>query len=124
MYLLFALISTLLNLLTQYISTTVYVGIYSLYVSMFFGTLVGLLSKYLLDKNYIFNFTPKDKKKDFKTFILYTLTGVFTTLIFWGTEISFDIFWGSKVAKYIGAIIGLSIGYAIKYYLDKKYVFK
>ena len=124
MYVLFALIATVVNLLVQYICTTVYVGIYNLYVSMFFGTLAGLISKYLMDKKYIFNFKPKDKKKDFKTFILYAITGVITTLIWWGTEISFDVFWGSKVAKYIGAILGLSIGYVMKYYLDKKYVFK
>ena len=26
-------------------------------------------------------------------------------------------------AKYIGAVIGLSIGYIIKYFLDKRFVF-
>lgn len=124
MYILFAFIATLINLLFQFISISVYSGVYNLYVAMFFGTLAGLITKYMLDKKYIFKFKPKNKKKDFKTFIMYSLTGGITTFIFWGTEISFDVFWGSKVAKYIGAIIGLSIGYSIKYYLDKKYVFK
>lgn len=91
---------------------------------MFMGTLVGLISKYILDKKFIFHFKPKNKKNDAKTFISYTLTGSITTLLFWGIEISFDSVFGGEVAKYIGAIIGLSLGYSIKYLLDKKFVFK
>jgi len=49
--------------------------------------------------------------------------GVFTTIIFWGTEIAFDILFQDPNAKYLGAVIGLSIGYVIKYFLDKRYVF-
>ncbi len=49
--------------------------------------------------------------------------GIFTTIIFWGTEIGFNAIFENQNAKYIGAIIGLSIGYAIKYFLDKKFVF-
>ena len=48
---------------------------------------------------------------------------VFTTIIFWGTEIAFDTLFQDPNAKYLGAVIGLSIGYIIKYFLDKKYVF-
>jgi putative flippase GtrA len=90
---------------------------------MFFGTLAGLVTKYLLDKRYIFYHTPKDKKDDAKKFALYSFMGVFTTVIFWGTEIGFNAVFENPNAKYVGAIIGLSIGYVIKYYLDKKYVF-
>ena len=49
--------------------------------------------------------------------------GIFTTIIFWGTEIIFNTLSQSPYAKYLGAVIGLSIGYVIKYFLDKKYVF-
>jgi putative flippase GtrA len=66
---------------------------------------------------------PKDKKDDAKKFILYSLMGAFTTIIFWGTEIAFDTLYQDPNAKYVGAVIGLSIGYVIKYFLDKKYVF-
>ena len=55
--------------------------------------------------------------------MLYSLMGVFTTIIFWGMEIAFDILYADLNAKYIGAIVGLTIGYIIKYFLDKKYVF-
>ncbi len=122
-YTIFALISTLFNLLFQYLSFLVYSDFASLYVAMFFGTLAGLVAKYILDKKFIFYHTPKDKKDDAKKFALYSLMGVFTTVIFWGTEIAFDTLSGNPNAKYLGAVIGLSIGYVIKYFLDKKYVF-
>lgn len=122
-YTIFAVISTLFNLLFQYLSFLSYSGLGSLYVAMFFGTLAGLIAKYVLDKKFIFYHTPKDKKDDAKKFALYSLMGVFTTIIFWGTEIAFDTLSQDPNAKYLGAVIGLSIGYVIKYFLDKKYVF-
>ena len=122
-YALFAAISTLVNLLFQWISFLFYGGWGSLYLAMFIGTLAGLVSKYILDKKWIFYHTPKDKKDDAKKFILYSLMGVFTTIIFWGTEITFNALFENPNAKYLGAVIGLSIGYIIKYFLDKKYVF-
>ena len=122
-YTIFAVISTLFNLLFQYFSFELYSGFASLYVAMFFGTLAGLVAKYILDKKFIFYHTPKDKKDDAKKFALYSLMGVFTTIIFWGTEIAFDTLSQDPNAKYLGAFIGLSIGYVIKYFLDKKFVF-
>ncbi len=123
-YSLFALIATIINLFTQFISLAIYSQDFSLYIAMFFGTLTGLIAKYILDKKYIFYYVVKDKKEDSQKFILYSIMGVFTTLIFWGFEIGFDYIFDSEIAKYIGAIIGLSIGYITKYFLDKKFVFK
>jgi len=119
----FASISTLFNLLFQYMSFLIYSGFASLYVAMFFGTLAGLVAKYILDKKFIFYHVSKNKKDDAKKFALYSLMGVFTTIIFWGTEIAFDILLQSPNAKYLGAVVGLTIGYIIKYFLDKKFVF-
>ena len=90
---------------------------------MLFGTLAGLVAKYIFDKKFIFYHTSTDKKDNAKKFALYSLMGVFTTIIFWGTEIAFDKLFQGPNAKYLGAVIGLSIGYVIKYFLDKKYVF-
>ena len=122
-YSIFAVISTLFNLLFQYLSFGLYGGFASLYVAMFMGTLAGLVAKYILDKKFIFYYDVKDKKEDATKFALYSLMGVFTTIIFWGTEIAFDALSQDPNAKYLGAVIGLSIGYVIKYFLDKKYVF-
>ena len=122
-YTIFAAIATLFNLLFQYFSFLVYIGFGSLYVAMLFGTLAGLVAKYILDKKFIFYHIPTDKKDNTKKFALYSLMGVFTTIIFWGVDIAFDTHSQDPNAKYLGAIIGLSIGYVIKYFLDKKYVF-
>ena len=123
-YSFFALIATIINLFTQFISLAIYSQNFSLYIAMFFGTLTGLIAKYILDKKYIFYYVVKDKKENSQKFILYSIMGVFTTLIFWGFEIGFDYIFDSEIAKYIGALVGLSIGYIVKYFLDKKFVFK
>ena len=122
-YIIFAIISTIFNLSFQWLSFFVHQGFLALYLAMFMGTLAGLIVKYVLDKKFIFYHEVKDKKDDAKKFALYSLMGVFTTVIFWGTEIMFDMFLENDNAKYLGAIIGLSIGYVIKYFLDKKFVF-
>lgn len=122
-YTIFAVIASLFNLFFQYISFLVYSGFASLYVAMFFGILPGLVGKYILDKKFIFFHTPKDNKDNLKKFALYSLMGLFTTIIFCGTEITFDALSQDPNSKYLGAIIGLSIGYIVKYFLDKKYVF-
>jgi len=120
-YTLFAIISTIINLLFQYLSLKIYPnGFASLYLAMSIGTLSGLIIKYILDKNFIFYHKTKDKKDDKKKFLLYSVMGIFTTMIFWITEIIFNHLFD---LKYLGAIIGLGIGYIIKYFLDKKFVF-
>ena len=122
-YSIFAIISTLFNLAFQYITNHLYSGFGALYLAIFIGTLAGLIPKYILDKKYIFYHETKDKKDDVKKFGLYTLMSVFTTIIFWGTEITFDMIFDNENAKYLGAVVGLSVGYVVKYFLDKRYVF-
>jgi putative flippase GtrA len=122
-YTFFAVISILVNLLFQHFSFTIYTGHLSLYIAMLTGTVAGLLTKYYLDKKWIFYYEHKDMRDNTEKLTLYTLMGVFTTIIFWGTEIAFDYFIPHPNSKYVGAIIGLSVGYVIKYYLDKKFVF-
>jgi len=122
-YIIFAVISTLTNLFFQYVTFLTYSGFGSLYVAMLTGTITGLASKYVLDKKFIFYHIPKDKKDDARKFVIYSLMGIFTTTIFWGTEMMFYYLAPYPNAKYIGALIGLSIGYVIKYFLDRKFVF-
>ena len=123
-YTVFAIISTAVNLIFQYLSFTLYQGIFALYAAMFLGTLAGLVVKYILDKKYIFFHVSKNKKDDGKKFAIYSLMGVFTTCIFWGFEVGFDYAFGGEIAKYIGATVGLGLGYFVKYNLDKRFVFK
>ena len=88
-----------------------------------FGTCIGLLVKYILDKVYIFKYVVKGIKKNTKVFLIYTSSGIATTLIFWFFEFSFEFLFNTKIMRYIGALIGLSISYYIKYNLDRKFIF-
>ena len=90
---------------------------------MLVGTATGLLLKYYLDKKYIFLFTAKSIAHDTLTFALYTMMGAGTTLIFWGFEFVFEWMFQSKQMRYLGAVIGLGIGYCMKYRLDRHDVF-
>lgn len=123
-YVLFAIVSTLLNLGVQHIVfATLGEGAYVIYVALFCGTLAGLVVKYVLDKIYIFEYRTKSKSDDLTKFFLYSSMGVFTTIIFWAFELSFNYCFEFAYAKYVGAVIGLTIGYVAKYFLDKRFVF-
>jgi putative flippase GtrA len=123
-YSLFAGIATLINLGTQFATLKIYSGKFSIYIAILAGTGTGLVVKYVLDKKYIFYFITVTKKQDFQKFVLYSLMGVVTTLIFWGTELLFHFMLEGQWAKYVGGAIGLMIGYTTKYFLDKHFVFK
>lgn len=122
-YVLFAVIATLANLFGQEVTTMLIDSQHELFLSMLVGTALGLIVKYLLDKKFIFQYTTETASKNFMTFLLYSGMGVVTTCIFWVTEYAFDAWFDTKTMRYVGAIIGLSIGYITKFYLDKKFVF-
>lgn len=123
-YSLFALIATLGNIAAQDVTVSYYKGIYAIELSILVGTGIGLIIKYVLDKHYIFKFKTQTAAHNSKTFILYTLMGILTTLIFWGFEFGFNQIFQTKQMRYLGGIIGLSIGYITKYHLDKHFVFR
>ena len=122
-YAILAVIATAANIASQDVALRFYTGMYDVLFSVFVGTAVGLVVKYVLDKAYIFRFQAKNAIDDGQTFMLYTLTGIITTAIFWGLEFGFDWMFQSKEMRYLGGIIGLSIGYVAKYQLDKRFVF-
>jgi putative flippase GtrA len=123
LYSLFAGLSTVVNIGSQMLSMLIYSGAYAVEISIFMGTLAGLPFRYFLEKRYIFSFESKNIKHDGQLFILYSFMGVFTTAIFWGTEYAFHLIFTTDVMRYIGGVLGLSIGYYIKYQLDKRFVF-
>lgn len=92
--------------------------------AMAVGTLVGLVVKYLLDKRWIFYDQTTGARAQGAQFLLYSLMGVLTTVIFWVSETAAWMIWGTDLAREIGAVLGLSVGYVTKYLLDRRYVFR
>lgn len=123
-YTVFAIIATIANIAAQDITAHIYIGMYSIILSVIAGTAVGLVIKYILDKHYIFRFQTRNITHNSKIFVLYTLMGIVTTLIFWFFELGFNHFFQTKQMRYFGGVIGLSIGYIVKYQLDKRFVFR
>ena len=124
LYFVFAVISTFINLFIQRLVLSLNDGNKFLFLAIFLGTLFGLITKFYLDKNFIFLESKKKFKNDITTFPLYTLMGLFSTLIFWSFESIFWFTWRNNIMREIGAIIGLTFGYSVKYKLDKRFVFK
>jgi len=123
LYAFFAALATASNLGSQAVVIWAYQGNFAVEISILVGTGIGLPIKYLLDKRYIFRFATKDLAHDSWLFILFTLMGVATTLLFWGTEYAFHLLFDTATMRYLGGAIGLILGYIIKYQLDKRYVF-
>ena len=122
-YSLFAVVSIIVNITTQDLLIRIYSSEFAVVLSVLAGTATGLVSKFLLDKHYIFYFRSKNLTHDMRLFTAYTATGIGTTLLFWACEFSFEFLFGSRLARYSGAVLGLTLGYLLKYRLDKKLVF-
>lgn len=117
------MIATATNIGAQELVIRTYSGSYDVLLSVIVGTGVGLIVKYVLDKRYIFRFRTRNVAHDSWTFVLYTVMGLATTVIFWGFEFGFNHVFATKEMRYVGGVIGLAIGYLTKYHLDKRYVF-
>ncbi len=88
------------------------------------GTLAGFVVKYILDKNFIFFDTYSSHASEALKVLLYGLFSIVTTLVFWSFEAGFWAIWQTDVAKYGGAVLGLALGYAAKFLLDRRFTFR
>ncbi len=122
-YTIFALIATIANIGSQDLFLRWYHYHYAIILSVLVGTIVGLVVKYWLDKRFIFRFNTSSVGEDSWLFTLYTLMGVVTTAIFWGFEFAFHFWFNTDFMRYTGGVLGLAIGYLMKYQLDKRFVF-
>ncbi len=120
-YAAFAVLAILANLATQRLSLAVFPNAYI--PALAGGTIIGLVVKYALDRTWIFAGAAQARGGQAGTFGLYAATGVVTTLIFWGFETVAWLVWQTHMAREAGAVTGLVLGYAIKYQLDRRYVF-
>lgn len=92
--------------------------------SLIVGTGGGLLFKYVLDRNYIFKAGGVGAAKDAARFSLYAGFGLFTTAVFWTAEWVGHYWIEGEAGRYIGGGLGLCIGYALKYWMDSRWVFQ
>lgn len=123
LYAAFAIIATAANLSSQALVIWLYKGVYAIEASILIGTIIGLPIKYVLEKQHIFAFTTENFAHDSKLFLIYSFMGIFTTALFWGVEYAFQRQFGTDAMRYLGGGIGLTLGYIIKYHLDKRFVF-
>lgn len=123
LYCLFAAFSTVINIGVQMLSIWIYTDLYAVEVSIICGTVAGLPLRYLLEKHFIFKYKSQGIRHDGGLFVLYSFMGIFTTIIFWLVEYTFHLIFLTDSMRYLGGVIGLTIGFYIKYQLDKKFVF-
>ncbi len=122
-YVLFAVLATIANLAMQRLVLAINSEAIGFAIAVVMGTAVGLVLKYILDKRWIFEDHSTGVAQHSRKFFLYSLMGVVTTLIFWVTETAFWIVWGTDAMRELGAVLGLAVGYTVKYQLDRRYVF-
>ncbi len=122
-YTIFAIIATVANLAMQRVVLLGGESAPWFMAAVAAGTLIGLVVKYVLDKRWIFGDTSTGVKAHGKKFGLYTAMGLITTAIFWGTETAFWLAWRTDAMRELGAVLGLAVGYVVKYNLDRRFVF-
>ncbi|QIE54078.1 GtrA family protein [Pikeienuella piscinae] len=123
-YSVFAVLATLANLAAQRLVLAAVDGEIGFAMAVIAGTGAGLVLKYILDKRWIFDDRSTGLAAHGRKFTLYTIMGVVTTLVFWGFETAFWLIWRTDPMRELGAVIGLAIGYVIKYQLDLRFVFR
>ncbi len=123
LYMLFAVLSIIFNIGSQIVIVWAYKGPFFIEISIVDATTASFPLRYFLEKRYIFAFTSENLMHDGKLFVFFSAMGVITTLIFWGVEYGFHLIYDTNVMRYVGGVIGLAIGFYLKYQLDKKYVF-
>lgn len=120
----FAGLAICINLLSQNALLSAFGGFwFGIYLAIAFGNGAGLVFKYIADKYWVFEDADPSLVQNSRKFALYAAFGVGTTLIFWGVELAFHYIFQSQFITNVGAIIGLCIGYVIKYNLDKHVTF-
>lgn len=122
-YTAFAAMATLINLGTQRLIFAGGAEPVRFVVAVIAGTLAGLVVKYVLDKKWIFYDEGQGLRAHGRKFSLYVIAGLATTTIFWGTETLFWVASNDPTMRELGAVLGLTIGYLIKYRLDRRFVF-
>ena len=139
-YMVFAIIAIIVNIIIQIFSKEIFISIFNSFAYNYIeftssifeywflfalgaGTFAGFVFKFIADKFIVFEDKMDNSlEKTSKQLALYFSFAIITTAIFWGFELAFKILFTGD-AYLIGGMIGLAIGYSIKFILDRKYVF-
>jgi len=124
LYVALAVVAIAANIGAQDLFARLYRGTLDELLSVVAGTAVGLLAKYALDKRFIFGFRARSAAHDARVFLQYAAMGLVTTLVFWALEFGFAHAFGGRAMRYLGGVLGLGLGYYLKYRLDKRFVFR
>ncbi|EYD76137.1 hypothetical protein Rumeso_02326 [Rubellimicrobium mesophilum DSM 19309] len=120
----FALLATAVNLGTQRVLLGDSASPLRFLVALVAGTLAGMAVKYVLDSRWIFRAGPTSAATHGKRIGKYAGTSVVTTLVFWGSEAAFFAVSPTQGSREAGALLGLAVGYVLKYHLDRRLVFR
>ena len=119
----FATFSFGINIGAQIISTVFYDGPFFIELSILVGTAAGMPPRFILEKRYLFNSESLNHDDNRRLFFMYCGTAVLSTICFWSAEYAFHLIYENEEMRYVGAVIGLTVGFWLKYQLDKNYVF-
>ncbi|MEL7283660.1 MAG: GtrA family protein [Pseudomonadota bacterium] len=123
-YALAAVAATITNIGAQWLIVSLLGNTaYVVYASVLIGTAVGLVAKFLMDKFLIFR-DPAAGRQAVTQVSLYLATGIFTTIVFWAIELAFHYVYQTDLMRYVGGVLGLAVGYTLKYMLDSRFVFR
>lgn len=118
-----ALVSSALNIAVQAAWVALDRGAHAIPLSMLAGTAACVPLKYVLEKRHVFGFRAQNLRHDGELLVLYAFFGVFTTLLFWGVEWLFQLAFHTAGMRYVGAAVGLALGFVLRYQLDRRFVF-
>ena len=123
LYIVFAIVVTITNLSSQRLVLSFLTGNVGYFVALFTGTFIGVVLGYFLDKNWIFKDPVMSSRVMGKQFFWYAMTGAIHTPVFWLIESVFWFIWKTDGMRELGAVLGLVIAYALKYFILRRYVF-
>lgn len=126
LYILFAGLAVAVNVLVQRAVFALFGDVFddstsTLWLAMCTGAAVALGLKYLLDRRYVFQAKGPATEGEF---LAYALTGGAITAVFFAVEYVIWMIFQTATARDIGIVVGMTIGYALKFLLDRRLVFK
>jgi putative flippase GtrA len=123
-YAAFALLSIAVNGLMQFGILRVLPAAWAVYAALIAGTGAGFGVKYLLDRNYIFRHVSSGSAQELWVIALYLATSIVMTTMYLGSQALMYYSCGECALYYVVGMLVLVCGYAAKFVLDGRFVFR